>query len=360
MATPETSDGPNGGPRTRAVDIALLAMNPDRSQSIPAFQQLKFHVIHAISTARLRPGDVMPSVREAADALGVSPATIQRAYGELKREGYLASSAGRHTYVADIDVESSPTVGRESALRDLLMPAYVSARALGFSVDEIVSALQGMSSDSDTLTDDPTVLFVGPIQVAVDKYTRILSEHLGPMGTRVSGATLEEFLAAPNIVLGRLGRVATIVTVVSTLSAVRSAGDAAGVPTCSLLVDLTEQTKRTLAELPFDARIAVISEAHYLSNTVSTIRQMCGDGVEIIAIDEGGPDAEAALSGCDIYFHTLSTQALAAELVPTGARAEEFAYTALQASLDHIAEITRTSRRSLVGHDDTGGQVSNG
>ena len=357
MATPDSNDGATGDPRARTVDIALLAMNPDRSQSIPAFQQLKFHVIHAISTARLRPGDVMPSVREAADALGVSPATIQRAYGELKREGYLSSSAGRHTFVADIDVESSSTVGRDSALHDLLMPAYVSARALGFSDSEIVTALSALTSTAESPVDDPVVLFVGPIQVAVDKYTRILSDHLGATGTKVAGATLEQFLAAPEDVLGELGRVATIVTVVSSLSAVREAADPAGVPTCSLLVDLTEQTKRTLAELPFDARIAVISEAHYLSNTVSTIRQMCGDGVEIVAIDEGGPEAEAALAGCDIYFHTLSTKALAAELVPPDGRAEEFSYTALKASLDHIDEIARASRRPRV-RDDAAGPVS--
>ena len=43
----------------------------------------------------------MPSVRELSRELGVNPNTIQKAYRELERQGYIYTSSGVGTFVAD-------------------------------------------------------------------------------------------------------------------------------------------------------------------------------------------------------------------------------------------------------------------
>ena len=46
-------------------------------------------------------GSRLPSVRQLAMELSINPNTIQRAYGELERQGYIYSVKGRGSFVAD-------------------------------------------------------------------------------------------------------------------------------------------------------------------------------------------------------------------------------------------------------------------
>ncbi|WP_309148216.1 GntR family transcriptional regulator [Micromonospora endophytica] len=48
-----------------------------------------------IRRAALAPGDPLPPVRALASELAVSPATVSRAYAELRRRGLIVT-AGRH------------------------------------------------------------------------------------------------------------------------------------------------------------------------------------------------------------------------------------------------------------------------
>ena len=52
----------------------------------------------------LEPGDKLPSVRSLAVALSINPNTIQKAYIELERQGYVYSVKGVGSFVADMDV----------------------------------------------------------------------------------------------------------------------------------------------------------------------------------------------------------------------------------------------------------------
>lgn len=52
----------------------------------------------------LEPGDKLPSVRSLAVELSINPNTIQKAYIELERQGYVYSVKGVGSFVADIDV----------------------------------------------------------------------------------------------------------------------------------------------------------------------------------------------------------------------------------------------------------------
>ena len=52
----------------------------------------------------LEPGDKLPSVRSLAVDLSINPNTIQKAYSELERQGYVYSVKGVGSFVADMDV----------------------------------------------------------------------------------------------------------------------------------------------------------------------------------------------------------------------------------------------------------------
>jgi len=52
----------------------------------------------------LQPGEKLPSVRSLAVDLSINPNTIQKAYLELERQGYVYSVKGVGSFVADMDV----------------------------------------------------------------------------------------------------------------------------------------------------------------------------------------------------------------------------------------------------------------
>ena len=52
----------------------------------------------------LQPGEKLPSVRSLAVDLSINPNTIQKAYLELERQGYVYSVKGVGSFVSDMDV----------------------------------------------------------------------------------------------------------------------------------------------------------------------------------------------------------------------------------------------------------------
>jgi len=66
----------------------------------PIYEQVKNGYKNLIYTGVLKEDEKMPSVRELAMQLAINPNTIQRAYRELEREGFIYSIAGRGSFVS--------------------------------------------------------------------------------------------------------------------------------------------------------------------------------------------------------------------------------------------------------------------
>lgn len=66
--------------------------------------QLRNQVILAIATEQIREGDVLPSVRQLAENIGINMHTVNKAYSVLREEGFLKLDRRRGAVIAlDID-----------------------------------------------------------------------------------------------------------------------------------------------------------------------------------------------------------------------------------------------------------------
>lgn len=74
----------------------------DYSDKRPIYEQVEEKLKDLIYKGVLKPDEQMPSVRSLAVELSINPNTIQRAYGELERDGFIYAVKGRGNYVADI------------------------------------------------------------------------------------------------------------------------------------------------------------------------------------------------------------------------------------------------------------------
>lgn len=75
-------------------DLDLRSRKPIYEQLI---EKMKEMIIHGV----LKPNEQLPSVRLLAKQLTINPNTIQKAYRELEREGYICSIPGKGSFVAN-------------------------------------------------------------------------------------------------------------------------------------------------------------------------------------------------------------------------------------------------------------------
>lgn len=84
-------------------------MDLDPASPVPLFHQLAEAIAYRIAVGRVRPGERLPSMREAGEALGIHYLTVRKAYGALEERGLVERRRGIGTRVVGIPA------GRRSA-----------------------------------------------------------------------------------------------------------------------------------------------------------------------------------------------------------------------------------------------------
>ncbi len=116
----------------------------------PLYEQVTERFKELILTGVLQPDEKIPSVRSMAIELSVTPNTIQRAYSELEKAGYIYTVTGRGNFV------SPGNALRDIHLQQLLdevRTAVSRARGAGISREEILETVEliygGITYDTD-------------------------------------------------------------------------------------------------------------------------------------------------------------------------------------------------------------------
>lgn len=79
----------------------LASFEIDHSSGLPVWIQIKNRIAYLIGSGAFQAGDKLPTVRGLAVNLDISYNTVNRAYMDLEREGYITTRKGRGTFVAD-------------------------------------------------------------------------------------------------------------------------------------------------------------------------------------------------------------------------------------------------------------------
>ena len=74
----------------------------DFSSDEALYIQLRNQIILGIATNRFHEGDVLPSVRQLADTIGINMHTVNKAYTVLKQEGYVKVDRRKGAVIAGI------------------------------------------------------------------------------------------------------------------------------------------------------------------------------------------------------------------------------------------------------------------
>ena len=123
-----------------------FAFRLDQHSGVPVYRQLIDQVQAATATGLLRPGDQLPTIRGVAVELAINPNTVSRAYREMELRGILDTQQGTGTFIAENPVERTGPE-RRRLLAQLVTEFVARAGSAGFTVHDLMEALDGLSRD---------------------------------------------------------------------------------------------------------------------------------------------------------------------------------------------------------------------
>ena len=110
----------------------------DKFSSKPVYEQLIEGIERDILIGTFAEGAQLPSLRELSAMLSVNPNTIQKAYAELERRGFLYTVKGRGNFVHYQDVLLDE---KKAQLADKIKQIIREAEELGIKKEELFMAV---------------------------------------------------------------------------------------------------------------------------------------------------------------------------------------------------------------------------
>jgi GntR family transcriptional regulator len=133
--------------------MLLFDLNPTDDR--PIFAQIMDRVKCAVAAGVLRPGEMVPSVRELSKQLVINPNTVARAYRDLQAEGLLEPVRGTGLQVTGAAPGRCQAERRE-IVRQRLRAAMEEALRSGLDLAEVEAIIHREWAGSRGVAGDPT------------------------------------------------------------------------------------------------------------------------------------------------------------------------------------------------------------
>jgi GntR family transcriptional regulator len=112
----------------------------DPRSPIPLYEQIAARLRVAVAADELKPGEILPSVRQLAATLRINPATVVQAYRDLERDGFVEMKHGAGTFVQHVG-GLKRTAERTRQARKLARQLLSEAARLGLTATDLKRAL---------------------------------------------------------------------------------------------------------------------------------------------------------------------------------------------------------------------------
>ncbi len=132
--------------RTETMDLEII-LKP--GSDTPIYEQIEEQIRAGVISGTLMPGTPIPSIRALAKMLRVSVITVQKAYENLKRQGYIESVVGRGTVIAQVSRQTLLETRRQE-LESVLEQAVRLSRDCGMDLPDLISALELMYKEESS------------------------------------------------------------------------------------------------------------------------------------------------------------------------------------------------------------------
>ncbi len=106
----------------------------------PIYEQITSQVKAQVMSGALKTGDAIPSMRALAKSLHVSVITVQKAYEDLQRDGFIETTVGRGSFISARNKDFFQEEQQRMAEEHLLQAADI-ARTSSIPLDTLIGIL---------------------------------------------------------------------------------------------------------------------------------------------------------------------------------------------------------------------------
>ena len=110
------------------------------NNSKPIYEQITSQIKAKIMSGELAAGQPIPSMRALAKAIHVSVITVQKAYEDLRRDGFIETTVGRGSFVSALNKDFMQEEQQRKAEEHLQAAADI-GRANGISLEKLLELL---------------------------------------------------------------------------------------------------------------------------------------------------------------------------------------------------------------------------
>jgi GntR family transcriptional regulator len=116
------------------------------SSGVPIYRQIIDQVLALVTSGRLKPGDLLPSVRQMAVDLEVNMMTVSKAYARLEVEGVLERDRGTGMRVRQ-QATTARVADRQMELREIAEHVVTRGLQLGLTDEQILAVVKMILQD---------------------------------------------------------------------------------------------------------------------------------------------------------------------------------------------------------------------
>lgn len=109
--------------------------------SKPIYEQITSQIKAMVMNGELQTGEPIPSMRQLAKSLHISVITVQRAYEDLQRDGFIETTVGRGSFISAQNKDFFQEEQQRQAEEHLQAAADI-GRTSGISVEKLTELLE--------------------------------------------------------------------------------------------------------------------------------------------------------------------------------------------------------------------------
>ena len=322
-----------------------LALRVDRDLPVSIHGQLVGQIEYGVSSGRLPPGSRLPSVRELAERLEVSPVTVSNVFRTLRERELIETVPGSGTFVARAHPAGAAADRPLPALHRAVDELLRLADRLGVSREELSGLLTLRLAQDVPLVAPLDVRFVGIFGAATRDYGRDVADRLGAtcsVDTIVFDALDDEALASlreADLLLTFLHRRKNLERLLPD-----------GPPIGAVRFIPSTRVRTQLAALSPFVRLGLISALpEFLPTFLEGVRGFAQHVAHVRGTVRDADDVDAVVADSDVVIYATGAESVTARLPPF---METFEYRHVPDPVwieDEIAPIVRSLLASGVG-----------
>lgn len=297
-----------------------MRIRVDRDLPVPVPTQIQGQIEFGMSNGDFPPGSRLPSVRDLASELGVSPVTVSGVYRGLRERGLIESVPGSGTFVRRRASPGPPEGGALDPFDVDVARLLGRADRLGMARAELLARVQAAAWTPVPDEAPLRIVLVGAFDDATRRYAAALRPYLRP-GDRLDATTFAALDAHGDAALSDADVALTFVHREQELAA--RIGDAVPVATIHLIP--SARTRVALAELDPRSHVCLVSRIpEFLPTFRRSFERFASHVASVAGIvpDDDGTVAPRCEDADVVIFATGSDSAL--DGLPSYVRRFEF------------------------------------